>query len=183
MATLDQPTRDILGRLQIDVNQAPAVTPALLAYLRGLGMDLSTAEDIRAQRIARLGTNTTESVSNAERDYGRSRQSATGDLVRRGVLQSGEASTRYGRLAQDQQQKLADIYTGQAEGTTAAEQGFSQTKDTLRRTALEQLMGAEQSQAIQKATSDAQTASIKAQQDAQQKYYDQMTALAKKGIA
>lgn len=182
MAALDQPTRDILDRFQIDVNQAPAVTPALLAYLRGLGMDLSTAEDTRAQRLSQLASTASEAVSTQGRNYERARTNTTGDLIRRGVLRSGEASTDYGRLAEDNQKRISDIYTAKAQGSQAAETGFMQTRDTLRRGALEQLLGAETQQAVQKATTEAQTAAIKAQADAQQKYYDQITALAQKGI-
>lgn len=182
MAALDQPTRDILDRFQIDVNNAPAVTPALLAYLRGLGMNLSTAEDVRAQRLSQIASTADTAVRTSERDYQRQRTSTTSDLVRRGVLRSGEASTDYGRLAENQQTKLADIYQARAAATSGAEQGYAQTRDTLRQGALEQLLGAETQQAVGKATSEAQTAAIKAQADAQQKYLDQMVALAQKGI-
>jgi hypothetical protein len=182
MAALDQPTRDILDRFQIDVNQAPAVTPALLAYLRGLGMNLSTAEDVRAQRLATISNVANEAVSQQGRDYQQSRKTRTGDLVRRGMLRSGEASTEYGQLAEENQKKLSDIYTGKATGTAGIEQGFAQSRDTLRQGALEQLLGAETQERVQKATSEASTAAIKAQADAQQKYLDQMVALAAKGI-
>lgn len=183
MAALDQPARDVLDRLRVDVNNAPAVTPALLAYLRGLGMDLSTAEDIRAQRIGRLGSDATEAIQKQERAYELARTGTTADLVRRGTLRSGEAGTRFARVSAANQERIADIYSARARGTEEAEQQFATGRDTLRRTALEQLLNAETQQGIQKATSEANTAAIKAQQEAQQKYYDQITALAQKGIA
>jgi hypothetical protein len=183
MAALDQPTRDVLDRLRVDVNAAPAVTPALLTYLRGLGLDLSTAEDIRAQRLGRIKSATTENVATADRDYEQRRKSTTGDLIRRGVLQSGEAGTRYGRLASEQQQRISDIYSTQARGTEEVEQAFGTTRDALRRTALERLIDVEQQEATRKASSEAETRAIEAQQKAQEAYYRQLEELAKKGMA
>ena len=60
-------------------------TPALLAFLRGLGMNMSTAEDTKAQATELIGRRATTANEDINRVSARNKQNVTADL-KNGVL-------------------------------------------------------------------------------------------------
>ncbi len=159
----------LLQRLGVDYPNAPAATPALLAFLRGIGMNLDTAGDVRNKAVARIQQSATDNSTEVNRQSELTKKNVTGDLVRRGVLQSGEANTRYANQAADTGKKLSDIASSEAAGISSADTSLQGVTDAARQTALEKVLQTEQDQATAKATSDAQTQSHAQQQAASDK--------------
>lgn len=160
---------DLLKRLGVDYPNAPAATPALLAFLRGVGLNLSSAEDVRNKAVSRLQTRGTEAATEVGRQAEITKRNVTGDLLRRGVLQSGEANTRYTEQAAATGKRLSDVTRATAEGTESADVSLQALRDQYRQQALERVLGTEQEQAIAKATQQSQAESYAQQQAASDK--------------
>jgi hypothetical protein len=144
--------------------------------MRGLGMNLAQSEDVRKQGLGTIKARTQSSIDELQRTAGRTKQNTTADLVRRGVLRSGEANTRYARQDEDVAARRSDIEQARTEATQAVEQAYEGARGTYRQAALERTLGAETEQAQQKATSAAQEESFKRQEEASTKAYQQQTA-------
>jgi len=164
-----RPMTNLLNTFGVSYPNAPQPTPALLAYLRGVGLSLSTAEDVKRRAIERIGAATSDAMSDIDRTAGRTKQNVTADLVRRGVLVSGESNTRYARHAEDVGAQRADVLRSKAEQSETAEMGYRSAKDAARQAALERVIGVEQEQAVQKATSAAETRGYQRQESAADK--------------
>jgi hypothetical protein len=149
----------LLGRLGVNYANAPAANPALLAFLRGVGLNLSTAEDMRNRTIGKIEDNTVNARQDLDRSATRAKRNTTTDLIARGVLSSGQANTRYSRQAEEVAARRADIERTRAQGIGDVDDAFRQTQDSYRMQALERVLGHEQ-----QLTTEAATA--KAQQDA-----------------
>lgn len=157
---------DLLGRFGVNYPNAPAPTPALLAFLRGVGSSLSTAEDLKRRATERLSANAADANADIARTGERSKQNVTADLIRRGVLQSGEAGTRYARHAEDIAARQSDVARAQSAGVEQAEGAYQQSADAARQAALERVLSTEQEQNITTRTQQAQTDAYAAQQRA-----------------
>jgi hypothetical protein len=157
---------DLLQTLGVSYPNAPAPTPALLAFLNGIGLNLATAEDVKRRAIDRIGASATDAMADIDRTAGRTKQNVTADIVRRGVLESGEANTRYARHAEDVAESKSDVEKAKAAGVEGAETSYTSSTSALRQQALDRLIGAEQDQSAQAAQSKAQADAIKAAQDA-----------------
>jgi hypothetical protein len=157
---------NLLKTLGVQYPQAPQPTPALLAFLRGVGLNLSTAEDLKNAAIQRIGASMSDAMADIDRTAGRTKQNVTADLVRRGVLGSGEANTRYARQAEDVAAQRKDVQRTAAQAKQQAGETYLQARDLARQQALDRVISAEQEQATQAATSKAQKDALKAQQDA-----------------
>jgi tRNA U34 5-methylaminomethyl-2-thiouridine-forming methyltransferase MnmC len=155
---------DLLQTLGVQYPNGPAVTPALLAFLNGLGLNLQTAKQARDAAIQRIGTATNDAMADIDRSAGRTKQNITADLVRRGVLSSGEANTRYARQAEDVAVSRRDVLRSQTSGSTDAETLLQQQKDQARMQALDRLIATEQDQATQQATQQATEEGFQRQQ-------------------
>jgi hypothetical protein len=157
---------NLLNTFGVSYPNAPAPTPALLAYLRGVGLNLSTAEDVKRRAIERIGASTSDAMADIDRSAGRSKQNVTADLIRRGVLVSGESNTRYARHDEDVAAKRSDVTRAKAEGTESAETSYRSAQDAARTAALERVIDVEQQQSIEKATTAAQAESYRRQEAA-----------------
>ena len=146
---------DLLKTLGVSYPNAPNPTPALLAFLGGIGLNMSTAEDVKRRAIERIGASTSDAMADIDRTAGRTKQNITADLVRRNVLSSGESNTRYARQAEDVGKAQSDVQRSSAAATDAADTAYTQARDLARQQALDRIIGAEQSQATQTATSAA----------------------------
>lgn len=166
----------LLTDFGIDYPNAPAPTPALLAFMRGLGMNLGQSEDVRRQGLANISSKIATANESINRSYDRAKQNTTADLIRRGVLSSGEANTRYARQDEDVAAKRAEVEQNRTEATQAVENAYEQARGTYRQQALERVLSTEEQQATQKATQEAQDLSWKRQEEASQKAYDQQKA-------
>lgn len=164
---LDQASRDVLARLRIDVQQAPAATPGLLAFLRGVGLNLSTAEDTRARSIGETEADYTAGTQRAYEDSRRERRNMTGDLINRGMLRSGEANTRYADQATRAQERMSDMARARAGRLSTIDSAYRNAEDSFRQQSLERLISSEEAAAVQKATDDA----TKRQQEALLAFY------------
>lgn len=185
---------NLLSSLGINYEKAPAASPGLLAFLRGVQGSFSTAEQTRLDTQNDIRTKATTGREDINRTYNRNQTNITADLVRRGVLQSGEATGRYARSAEDKAAKLTDLSNTETSGIKAADNVYNTTADALRRQALEQVIGREQElataagqsaaqqQAIQAAHNEAELA-YQRQQKAQKEYQDWVEEQAKKGLA
>lgn len=157
---------DLLQTFGVSYPNAPNPTPALLAFLRGIGLNLSTAEDVKRRAIERIGASATDAMVDIDRTAGRTKQNITADLVRRGVIQSGEANTRYTRQEEDVAASKADVERTKAGAIEGAETSYTNARDLARQQALDRVINAETDQSAQKAQSEAQAAALKAQQAA-----------------
>jgi hypothetical protein len=184
---------NLVGRLGIDYPNAPQASPGLLAYLRGVGLSYSTAEDARNASIGRIQANTPLQIANINRASDTERQNLTGNLAQRGVLSSGEANLRYANQAAGVAQKISDVNRAAATGVGQAQTAYTQSTDQLRQQALEKLLSAETEQASQRATSQAQAQAYAQQAQAQyqssvdqakaqQDYYNALAAQYQAGV-
>jgi hypothetical protein len=158
---------DLLSTFGVSYPNAPQPTPALLAFLRGVGLNMSTAEDVKRRAIERIGAATTDAMSDIDRTAGRNKQNITADLQRRGVLSSGESNTRYARQAEDVAAGKSDIQRSAATASEAAEDAYRGAGDLARQQALDRVINAEQDQFNRTASSAAQEESYKRQQEAE----------------
>lgn len=163
--TPDNPMTSLLARFGVDYQDAPAPTPAMLAFMRGLGLSLDTAADAKQRTVSRIKERTTSTMADIDRGDERTKTNMLADLVRRGVLRSGETNTRYGQQAENVARSKSDALRASAEGIDAADLSYNQTRDMYRQQALERTIGAETDQATRAASSAAQAESY-ARQDA-----------------
>lgn len=161
----------LLGRFGVDYKNAPPPTPAMLAFMRGLGISLDTAADAKQRTVSRIKERTTSTLADIDRGNERTKTNMLADMVRRGVLRSGEANTRYGQQAENVARSKTDALRAQAEGIDAADLSYNQTRDAYRQQALERTINAETDQATRKATSDAQAESYRRQDAAAELAY------------
>lgn len=172
----DQSLTNLLADFGIEYPNAPAPTPALLAFMRGLGMNLAQSEDIRRQGVGQVESRSASAHEDINRLAGRGKQNITADLVRRGVLRSGEATTRYARQDEDVANKRADVERGRTEATTAIENAYEQARGTYRQQALERVLGTEEQTMTREASAKAQEESFQRQEQASKAAYDQQKA-------
>ena len=157
---------DLLSGLGVSYNNAPNPTPALLAFLTGIGLNVQSAADVKSRALERIGTATSDAMADIDRSSARSKQNLTGSLIQAGTLSSGEANTRYAKQAEDTATAQSDVQRSAATQTEAATDAYTQARDLARQQALDRILGAEQDQATQKATSAAQVDSTNAQSQA-----------------
>jgi hypothetical protein len=167
---------NLLSRFGVNYPEAPAPTPAMLAFMRGLGMNLDTADAARRKAISRVEAGATDAMGDIQRGEERTKRNATADLIRRGVLSSGEANTRYANIAEDVADRKSGVTRQRTEGVDAAETAFGSLSDNYRQQALERMIGVEQEQITRKATSDAQAASYKQQTEESDLAYQRQKA-------
>jgi hypothetical protein len=157
---------DLLNTFGVSYPNAPNPTPALLAFLKGIGLNLSTAEDVKRRALERIGASTSDAMADIDRTAGRAKQNITGDLVRRGVLSSGESNTRYARHGEDVANQQSDVQRTSTQATENVDSAYTQARDLARQQALDRIIGAEQTQATDRAQSAAQVDATRAQQQA-----------------
>jgi hypothetical protein len=159
----------LLQKFGVNYANAPAPTPGLLAFLRGLDLQYSTATDAETLAEQQAQQKAASNTALVGQQAGLSRQSLTGDLVNRNVLLSGEANTRYGNLDQDTNRRLGDIQTGLAQGIANAQMALTQAHQQIGQQATEKTMDTETQAALAKAQSDAQAEQYRQQQAAADK--------------
>lgn len=152
----NQALSNLLENIGVDYpTQHVTPTPALLAYLNGVGLDLSTAEDLRRTALQRIRVGATDARQAIRRNAVLGKEGVTGDLIRRGMLSSGEANTRYTRQARDVAEQKSDLATQTAQSREDAVFAYDQSTDAIRRAALEQITGVEEQQRTTRATNRA----------------------------
>lgn len=156
----------VLAGFGVEYPDAPAPSPALLAFARGLGMNLSAAEDTRRQGIEQVEGRSADALDDLSRSSERGKKSLTADLVRRGVLTSGESNTRYARHAEDKADAMTGIARNKVEGISAIDTAFEQSKGAYRTQLLERVLGHETDTATREASSKAQEDLFKRQEEA-----------------
>lgn len=154
----------LLQRFGVSYSNAPQPTPALLAFLNGLGMNVDSAQAVRDRAVERIGAATSDSMAEIDTAAGRTKQNITADLIRRGVLSSGESNTRYARQEQDVGLARGNVQKTDAANRETNDTTLQQAKDLARQQALDKVLGAEQDQATAAATSKAQTDALTQQQ-------------------
>jgi hypothetical protein len=170
-AKTDNSMTSLLSRFGVDYKNAPAPTPATLAFMRGLGLSLDTMTAAKDKQVSRIKDRTTSRMGDIDVANERTKTNMLGDLVRRGVLRSGESNTRYGQQAENVARQKSDALRDQAEGIDAAEFGSNTGADSLRTRALETVLGSETTQAQEKAALKAQEESYKRQDEAAELAY------------
>ena len=153
---LDEYTSSVLSKLRLDAQNKPFYTPALMAYLRGVGLSLSTAEDTRAQGRGQTQRDYQTRNDTIERDYTEGRRNMTGNLQARGILRSGESNTRYNEQDQARARAVDSNEVNRADRLSAVDRAYNQVEDSLRQQTTERLLQAEQEDADRKATEAAQ---------------------------
>lgn len=171
--TSPQALTDLLGNFGITYPNAPKPSTALLAFVRGLGLNLAQSEDVRRTGIQQVESRSSDALANLNRSAGRRKENLTGDLIRRGVLSSGESTSKYAKQAEDVAASQGDIARSRTEGVSAVENAYEQAKGTYRQQALERVLSTETDQANRAAASEAQEASWKRQEEASKAAYDQ----------
>jgi hypothetical protein len=157
---------DMLSQYGVSYDNAPAPTPALLAFMRGLGMSMDTAQDVNRQNQLRINQGSTMSREDLARSDRKAKTSISTDAQRRGVMSSGEMNTNLAEQAEGVAANEGRIAQRQAEAIEKSDQGYQQIRDQLGQTALEKTLGIETQQSQQRATTQAQADAIKASQDA-----------------
>lgn len=173
----------LLSRFGVDYQNAPAPTPAMLAFMRGLGMSLDTAADAKQRTISRTKERTSSTLADIDRGNERTKTNMLADLVRRGVLRSGEANTRYGQQAENVARSKSDAVRAEAEAIDSADLGYNTQSDQLRMQALERTIGAETEQATRAASTAAQAESFRRQDEASAAGFARSDAAADKAFA
>lgn len=162
---------DLLSRFGVDYANAPEPTPALLAFMRGLGLTLDTAEDSRRTNELRLRERANQADEGITRNDVRTKERMAAMLQQRNVLSSGETNNRVARQAEDVAKQRGDVQQNLAEGLDASSQAFMNTRDALRQQALERTLNVETQTAQEKAASAAQELSWTRQQQASEDAY------------
>ena len=157
---------NLLQTLGVSYPNAPNATPALLAFLKGIGLNLSTAEDVKNRALERIGAATSDAMADIDRTAGRNKKNITADLIRRNILSSGESTTRYSRHAEDVANQQGDVQRTAAESTENTNNLYRQAQDLARQQALDRVLNAEQEQAAARGTSAAQEDAYRRQQQA-----------------
>lgn len=165
-ATPPNPLTSLLSRFGVDYQNAPQPTPALLAFMRGVGMSMDTAEDAARVNEMRMKERASQSQEEVTRQNDRTLARMAGDLQMRGVLSSGETNTRVGRQAEDVAYSRGQIEQTLAEGIDRSQQGLAQTRDTFRQQALERVLQVEEANATREATAKATELQWQRQQEA-----------------
>jgi hypothetical protein len=157
---------DLLSKLGVDYPNAPGATPALLAFLRNLGLNLDSAAAAKQASIDRIQRASTDASSRLGRVGEQEKKNVTADLIRRGVLQSGEANTRFSQQAQTYGERSGDIERTRAEAAAQAGDVYTNALNVARTQATGQVMQTELEQKQQDAAAKAQAEQWKQQQAA-----------------
>lgn len=166
----------VLADFGVSYPDAPEASPALLAFARGLGLNLSASEDARRRGIEQVEARNADAVADLERNAERGKRNITTDLMRRGVLSSGESNSRYARQAEDTAARRGDIARAKVEGIGAVDNAYEAAKGTYRTQLLERVLGHETDLATQKGVLAAQEESYRRQEEAADKAYQQQKA-------
>lgn len=153
---LDEYTTSVLQKLRLDAQNRPFYTPALMAYLRGVGLSLSQAEDTRAQNRGEAQRSYQQRNDTIERDYAQGRRTLAGRLQARGILRSGESNQRFNEQDQARARASNTNETDRANRLSAIDNAYNRVEDTLRQQTTEQLLQAEQADADRRAQEAAQ---------------------------
>lgn len=166
----------LLARFGVNYADAPEPTPALLAFMRGIGMSYDTAEDAARTNEMRMKQRAGMSQEEITRMNDRKLTHMAGDLMTRGVLSSGETNIKVGRQAEDVAHARGEVELTLAEGIDRSQQQLAQSRDIYRQQALERVLGVETSNAEREAQSKAQEAQWKKQQEAADLAYQRQKA-------
>jgi len=151
---------NLLSGFGIKYPNAPRATPALLAYLRGVGLSTDLAKDQFRETKAEIDRQAADSMGDLRVADQRRRVGIANNAASRGALVSGATNTDYAEQAEDLARSQADIKRRQAEAIGAASRGRDTFMDSTRQQALERVIGEEQRQDTQEATSKAEVAAI-----------------------
>jgi hypothetical protein len=166
----------LLADFGISYPDAPRPSPALLAFTRGLGLNLDEAKDRKDRRIGNVKRRSSDARADLNRTSARGKENVTADLLRRGIHSSGEANTRYARHGEDLASASSDIARTEVEGITAAEDAFGQIEGGLRTGAMEKVLTEEQRQATEAAAAAATEASWTKREEADETSYQRTKA-------
>jgi hypothetical protein len=167
---------DLLSKLGVDYPNAPAATPALLAFLRNLGLNLDSAAAAKQASIDRIARASDDASARLGRIGENEKKNVTADLIRRGVLQSGEANTRYGQQAASLGERTGDIQRTRSEGIAQAGDVYQNALNVARTQATGQVMQSELEQQQKDAEAKAQAEQWKQQQAAADLAYQRSQA-------
>jgi hypothetical protein len=161
----------LLERFGVRYENAPAPTPAMLAFMRGIGMTLDNAKDATRVNELRMRERATGAREEITRQNDRSLTRMAGNQAASGVLSSGETNTKVGRQAEDVAKAQGDVEQGLAEGLDSNNNAYRNAEDTLRQQVLEKTLGMETEQATTKAAAAAQEEAWKRQTEASELSY------------
>jgi len=161
----------ILARFGVNYPNAPAPTPAMLAFMRGLGMNMDTAEDSARTTKLRLNERAMQSREEISRQNDRTLERMGSDVQSRGVLSSGETNKRVGRQAEEVAKDIGNVEQGLAEGIDSVETALGQTTSAYRQQALERTLASETEIANREAVNAANEKSWQRQQEASELSY------------
>jgi hypothetical protein len=140
-------------------------------------MNMATVEDQRREGLETIRQRTRATGQSITRGAERGKKATTADLIRRGVLQSGEANTRYARQDEDVAVQRADVERGRTEATKGVENAYEGAKGAYRQQALERVLSTETENATREATSKAQEDAFKRQETASNTEYTRQKQL------
>lgn len=147
----------LLQGFGIKYPDAPRATPQLLAYLRGLGVQVDTAEDQFINVREELQRSATDRLGDLAVSDQRRRRNLANDAQRRGALVSGATNSAFARQAEDYTRDQADVERSLAQQTAAAARARDTFADQQRQAALERTLSVETQQETQDAMAQAQT--------------------------
>src|SRR5215471_10301468 len=133
-------------------NAMPTATPAILAFLRGMGMSWDQLGEQRTNQLNTVAAQSQQARQALDTQAQAQQRNLTADTVLRGQMASGLAGQRSADLANAIGKQYGTIDANDAQQRAGIELGYAQGQDQLRQNALERLLNERQGQDVQKAT-------------------------------
>lgn len=168
---------DTLAQLGIDPSIAPQPGPALLTYLRGLGLDMATVQEQKQRKLATVAVNKIRQDQQIAEANQNANRSQVADASSRGVTRSGENDRGLAEIGNKTLKAYGDSAMQAAGDTASAERDAQSQTMGITRNATEYLLGLNEQQQRDAAQQAAQMEMERARQAAQQQQSDAYLAL------
>lgn len=152
---------NLLQGFGIEYPNAPRATPQLLAFMRGLGMNVDMAEEQFTDVREEVQRKTSDRMGDLAISDQRRRTDLGHDAQRRGALTSGATNTAFAEQAEDYTRSQADVQRGAAESISAAERARDTYVQGQNQSALETVLNEETRQLTADATGAAEVEALR----------------------
>jgi uncharacterized membrane protein YccC len=167
----------IYSQLGIDPSIAPQPSPALLTYLRGLGLDMGMVQEQKQRRLATVAANKIRQDAQIAEANTKANENKVADSSARGVTNSGENDKGLAEVANQTLKAYNESSLGAAADTADAEREASMATAGITRSATEYLLQMSEQQQREAAQQAAQMEMERARMTAEQQQFDSYLAL------
>jgi hypothetical protein len=168
---------DIFGQLGIDPSIVPQPSPALLTYLRGLGLDMAKVQEQKQRTLATVAANKIRQDAQIADANKKANESQVASASARGVTRSGENDKNLAEVANQTLKAYNDASLNAAAGASDAERYASEATSGITRSATEYLLQLSEQQQREAAQQSAQMEMERARLSAEQGQADAYLAL------